>query len=167
MNKIIIAILLLNYAAASHAEKIMGRVINVASGDKLTLLDTSNVIHSVRLVGIDAPETIQPFGKESRNELLSMVYDKEVIVESIKSKRPQILIGRVVINKTDINLYQIKQGMAWVSDSYKVKLSGLDQEIYAKAQLQAKYKQLGLWKDKCPISPWRFREKCCPKQNKL
>jgi endonuclease YncB( thermonuclease family) len=167
MRIIIALFILLSYPLVSNAEKVFGHVINVASGDKLTILDTSNVIYSVRLAGIDAPETIQPFGKESRNELLGMVYDKEVIVESIKSKRPQILIGRVIINKTDINLYQINHGMAWVSKNYKVELSDQDQQTYTVAELRAKHNKIGLWKDKCPISPWVFREKCCPKQNEL
>lgn len=167
MAKIIIILFLLGNAPASYAENLVGHVIDVTSGDKLTLMDTSNKIHKVRLIGIDAPESTQPFAKESRNSLSSMVYDKKVVLILKESVASEVLIGKVLQDKKDINLQQIKQGMAWVSNTFKKELSLNDQKVYEKFEYIAKTKQIGLWFDRCPIEPWVFREKCCPKQVKL
>ena len=41
---------------AVHAETLTGRVVAVADGDTVTVLDSINVQHKVRVAGIDAPE---------------------------------------------------------------------------------------------------------------
>lgn len=41
---------------AVHAETLTGRVVAVADGDTVTVLDSNNVQHKVRVAGIDAPE---------------------------------------------------------------------------------------------------------------
>ncbi|QKO20910.1 thermonuclease family protein [Rhodoferax sp. BAB1] len=46
-------------ASPSQAEIISGRVVHVADGDTITVLDASKVQHKVRLAGIDAPEKSQ------------------------------------------------------------------------------------------------------------
>jgi endonuclease YncB( thermonuclease family) len=40
----------------AQAEILSGKVIKIADGDTLTILDKSNRQHKIRLVGIDAPE---------------------------------------------------------------------------------------------------------------
>jgi endonuclease YncB( thermonuclease family) len=44
-------------------------VIGIADGDTLTILDSSNQQHKIRLYGIDAPEKKQPFGTRSKQNL--------------------------------------------------------------------------------------------------
>jgi hypothetical protein len=56
--------------------------------------------------------------------------------------------------------------MAWVSNNFSKELSISDQRIYVESEFFAKNKQVGLWLDQCPVEPWVFREKCCPKQAK-
>ena len=53
-------------AWASHADEIIGRVVSIADGDTITVLDASNTQHKIRLEGIDAPERGQPFGTRSQ-----------------------------------------------------------------------------------------------------
>jgi endonuclease YncB( thermonuclease family) len=48
------------------ADTISGRVVGVADGDTLTVLDASKQQHKIRLDGIDAPEKAQPFGQRSK-----------------------------------------------------------------------------------------------------
>jgi endonuclease YncB( thermonuclease family) len=55
--------------SVAHAETISGRVVGVADGDSITVLDTSMTQHKVRLAGIDAPERSQPFGQRSKHPL--------------------------------------------------------------------------------------------------
>jgi endonuclease YncB( thermonuclease family) len=42
--------------AAAYAETVTGRVVGVADGDTITVLDADKVQHKIRLAGIDAPE---------------------------------------------------------------------------------------------------------------
>ena len=43
-----------------EAEVLNGLVVGISDGDTITLLDTDNTQHKVRLSGIDAPEKAQP-----------------------------------------------------------------------------------------------------------
>lgn len=56
-----------------HAGTIEGRVVGVADGDTVTVLDSNKVQHKVRLSGIDAPEKNQDFGSRSKQSLSDLV----------------------------------------------------------------------------------------------
>jgi endonuclease YncB( thermonuclease family) len=62
--------------APVHAETISCRVVGIADGDTLTVLDSSNQQHKVRLYGIDAPEKKQPFGTRSKQNLSALAFGK-------------------------------------------------------------------------------------------
>jgi len=53
-----------------QADSLLGKVINVADGDTITVLDDTNTQHKIRLSGIDAPEKRQAFGNISIRALL-------------------------------------------------------------------------------------------------
>src|SRR5271163_4965356 len=55
-------------AGKPHYE-LSGRVVAIADGDTLTVLDAEKVQHKIRLAGIDAPEKAQPFGTKARENL--------------------------------------------------------------------------------------------------
>jgi endonuclease YncB( thermonuclease family) len=55
------ALCLLAFTAHLHAEVLVGRVIGVADGDTVTILDARLTQHRVRLAGIDAPERRQQY----------------------------------------------------------------------------------------------------------
>jgi endonuclease YncB( thermonuclease family) len=65
-------LLSLAFVTEAHAETFSGRVVDVADGDSITVLNASMILHNVRLAGIDAPERSQPFGADfmySREEM--------------------------------------------------------------------------------------------------
>ena len=64
----------------ASAETLTGRVVGVADGDTITVLDAHREQHRIRLGGIDAPEKAQPFGQRSKESLSTMVFGKEVDV---------------------------------------------------------------------------------------
>ena len=59
-------------AAFANAETLTGRVIKVADGDTVTMLDESNVQRKIRLSGIDAPERKQPYGAASKKNVATI-----------------------------------------------------------------------------------------------
>src|SRR5580765_8552745 len=46
-----------------------GRVVRIADGDTITVLDATNTQQRIRLQGIDAPESHQAFGTQAKKNL--------------------------------------------------------------------------------------------------
>lgn len=134
------------------AEQIVGKVVDVHDGDSITVL-VDKVQNKIRLDAIDAPEAKQPFGEVSRKALANMVAGKQVEVNFTKRDRYRRIIGRVKVGQTDVNLEQVKKGMAWHFTEHN------KEKVYADAQAQAKAKRQGLWVDPKPVAPWEFRKR--------
>lgn len=141
----------------ASAATIEGRVVGVADGDTITVLDASNTQHKIRLSGIDAPEKKQPFGNRSKESLSDLVFEKTVIVQTDKRDKYQREIGKVLVDGIDANLAQVKRGMAWHYKAYEREQSGRDRLVYADAENAARTAKLGLWSDSDPVPPWDFR----------
>ena len=62
---------------AKADDNISGRVVAVADGDTLTVLDASQQQHKIRLGGIDAPEKAMPFGQVSKQKLAEICFQKQ------------------------------------------------------------------------------------------
>jgi endonuclease YncB( thermonuclease family) len=145
------------FAAQVHAEILNGRVVGVADGDTVTVLDASRQQHKIRLMGIDAPEKKQAFGNKSKQALSDLVFNKQVSVEFSKTDRYGRTIGKILVDGLDANLEQVKKGMAWHYKQYQKEQSSVDRTAYAKAEELAKAEKLGLWFDPSPTPPWDFR----------
>ena len=63
---------------AASADSLTGKIVKVADGDTLYVLDANNEQHKIRLAGIDAPERKQAHGLASRKHLASIVAGKQV-----------------------------------------------------------------------------------------
>ena len=139
------------------SQTLTARVISVADGDTITVLDANNTQHRIRLSGIDAPESHQAFGTQSKNNLSDLVFDKDVTVEYYKTDQYGRLVGKIIVNGQDINLEQLKAGMAWHYKEYEREQSKEDRELYANAEDEARAAHRGLWIDLNPIQPSEFR----------
>ncbi len=135
-----------------------GKVVRIADGDTVTVLDVSKVRHKVRLTGIDAPEKKQPFGNRSKQSLSDMVFSKTVTVETDKRDRYGRELGKVLINGMDVNREQIRRGMAWHYKAYQRDQFASDRQAYADAEIKAKDQRRGLWLDLDPLPPWEWRK---------
>lgn len=67
--KTVAIVLALCLALQAHAESRLGKVIHMADGDTITVLDDTNTQHKIRLSGIDAPKKKQAFGNVSKQSL--------------------------------------------------------------------------------------------------
>jgi endonuclease YncB( thermonuclease family) len=56
-------------AFPAWADTIAGRVVGVADGDTITVLDEQRQQHKIRLAGIDAPEKRQSFGNGAKQRM--------------------------------------------------------------------------------------------------
>lgn len=146
----------ISFAAAAHT--IEGRVVGVADGDTVTVLDALHTQHRIRLAGIDAPEKAQAFGDTSKRNLSRMVYGEHVRIEYAKRDRYDRIIGKVFSGSRDASLEQLRAGLAWHYKQYQREQSREDRSAYAEVEREAQQSQAGLWLDRDPVPPWTWRQ---------
>lgn len=150
-------LVILASATSSRAESYVGRVVRVGDGDTITVLDNTNTQHKVRLAGIDSPEKAQAFGNAAKQNLSRWVFSQTVTIDTNKADRYQREVGKVMLNGVDINLEQVKAGLAWHYKKYEREQSAMDRHVYAGAEDTARAKRVGLWAEPTPVPPWEFR----------
>ena len=146
-------------ALHAQADTIFGKVIGVADGDTITVLDSNHTQHKIRLSGIDAPEKNQAFGQRSKESLSDLVFSKDVTVETDKRDKYGREVGKVLVDGLDANLAQVQRGMAWHYKAYEREQSVIDRKVYADAENEAKAARRGLWADADPVPPSDFRRR--------
>ncbi|MDC1000202.1 thermonuclease family protein [Methylophilaceae bacterium] len=141
------------------------KVQRVVDGDTIHVEDEAGKKFKVRLTGIDAPEKNQPYGLASTYHLRELLLHKIVILKSKPKKgkpysvdRYKRVLAKIVLDGRDINLSQVFKGYAWHFKRYQNQQSRSDRETYSKAELHAKKNELGLWGEKNPIAPWKWRK---------
>jgi endonuclease YncB( thermonuclease family) len=140
-----------NEAADSAAQReLKGRVVRVADGDTLTIADRSGRQYRIRLVGIDAPELVQPFGPQSRQALSAATRDQTVRVLWRERDQFDRVLGDAYVGGQHVNREQVARGWAW---RY---LHARDPELAA-AEHAARTDGVGLWSQASPTPPWEYR----------
>lgn len=132
-----------------------GRVVDVAAGEKITVLKNGKRVE-ILLYGIDCPEEDQPFGNQARQFTSKMVSDKVVEVYRMDTDEQGRTVALVSVDKSLLNEELVKAGLAWVYNNYCHEMLCETWKYY---QLRAKIDKRGLWSEPDPISPWRFRRK--------
>ena len=164
----LLVVLLTLFATVSHGEVLYGRVVGVADGDTVTVLDADRQRHKIRLRGIDAPEKAQPFGQRSKENLSRLVFGKDVRVEWDKRGKYKRIVGKVWVQPAscptcsmtlDAGHAQITVGLAWWYRKYAKEQSPTDRGAYEFSEQEAKAKRVGLWSDPAPVPPWEWRRR--------
>ena len=127
-------------------------VIHVADGDSFHARDTRGRKLEVRILAIDAPEKNQPYADASRQALIRMIRGKEIEIHVAEPDRHGRLVSRVTQGGVDVGLAQLQSGMAWLYDRAQYIPPG-----YREAERKARGAGLGLWKDRKPVEPWKYR----------
>lgn len=143
--------------SVAYAATYTGTVIGVSDGDTIKVLDASRQQHRVRLAGIDAPEKAQAFGQRSKQSLSDLAYGRQVTIDTHKNDRYGREVGKVLVDSRDINLEQLRRGMAWHYKAYEREQSADDRASYASAEEDAREAKRGLWVDPHAVAPWNFR----------
>lgn len=135
------------------AAGINGRVIEVPDGDTLVIKSGSKRVR-VRMYGIDAPELKQRYGLEARDYLANRILDKNVSVKVVDEDKYGRKVGKVYYKNRDMNLEMLETGNAWFYEYHAKK-----EKNYRKAYEGARDKRIGLWEDRNPENPRKFRLK--------
>jgi len=142
----------------AQAATLTGRVVRVTDGDTIVILDSNNAQHKIRLQGIDEPERGQDYGTKSKEHLSGTVAGKFVVVEYEKRDRYERILGKVLLSGEDMNLEQIRTGLAWHYKKYQGEQALADRVKYSDAELEARRVRRGLWQDANPVAPWDYRQ---------
>lgn len=135
-----------------------GKVVGIQDGDTITLLDSSKHSYRIRLLGIDAPEKNQPFGKVAKQVLSERVFGKQIQVMTKGRDRYGRTLGKLLLDGSDINLEMVRHGLAWFYQHYAGTQFRGDASLYAGAQKRAQQELGGLWAYPDPIEPWEWRK---------
>jgi endonuclease YncB( thermonuclease family) len=138
-----------------EAASLFGKVVEVNSGDVITISNLNRPVR-VKLLGVDAPEMSQEFGDVAQKHLSGLTLDKFVLVEYSGIAADRSLMGRVLLNGTDIGAQMIRDGVAWFDPYNQSRLSATDREVYEQSEFAARLEGRGLWQQDNPIAPWEF-----------
>jgi len=142
-------------ATSINAATLFGKVIEVSSGDVITIYNLNRPVR-VKLMGVDAPEMDQAFGDVARKHLADLVFEKSVLVEYAGIASDSSLTGRVLLNDADIGAQMIRDGVAWFDANSGNRLSANDREVYQQSEQAARTEKRGLWQQENPVAPWEF-----------
>jgi len=114
------------------------KVIQILDGDTLILNDSTKI----RLLGINTPESSQPFSIQAKEFLENQVLNQTIQIEKIGKDKYSRTLAYIFKNSSNINELLLLNGLAtlyyYETDSYYKTLK--------KAEKFAQTSQLGLWK---------------------
>ncbi|KAK6932953.1 Staphylococcal nuclease (SNase-like), OB-fold [Dillenia turbinata] len=139
-----------NYTEANALQKKITdsgyRVINIQGNEEVLARK-----YRIRLMGIDAPESAMPYGKEAKEELTNFVQGKCLRIFVYTVDRYGRYVGDVYCNGMFVQELMLKKGLAWHYTAY-------DQRPELKRwEMEARSKRIGLWASSNPEKPWEWR----------
>lgn len=128
-------------------------VVHVTDGDSVWVRPAwGGPAIPVRIQGIDAPEICQPFGVHARSTLQQRLLRQTVTVQERGRDDYQRTLARLQWSGQDVGSWLVSSGLAW---SYRYRRNP---GPYARLQSLARQARRGLWAERRPIEPARFRK---------
>ncbi len=141
------------FAGSAFATDFQAKVIHIADGDTITVLNDTNEQIKIRLNGIDCPEKAQAYGNKAKQFAKNLVGGQTVTIKAYDKDRYGRTIGDVILaDGRNLNQELVKAGFAWWYFKYS------DDRELEQLELDAKLAHVGLWKDKNAVPPWIFRK---------
>ncbi|BFG22925.1 hypothetical protein CerSpe_091990 [Prunus speciosa] len=122
------------------------RVLNVQNEEILARK------YRIRLRGIDAPETLMPYGQEAKEELVKLLEGKCLRVLVYGEDRYGRCVADVYCNGIFAQEVMLKKGGAWHYTAYD------QRSEFARWEEEARGRQIGLWASSNPEKPWDWRK---------
>lgn len=152
LRRLAASLLLLPLLASAAPRTYSGVVTHVSDGDTVWVRPArGGAPVPLRLLGIDAPEICQRFGRQSREALQRLVLKRRVIVEESGRDGYDRVLARLRRSGQDVNGWLVSQGLAW-SHRYRRQPGP-----YEALELQAREAKRGLWAAAQPLAPRDFR----------
>jgi micrococcal nuclease len=148
---------------------VIGTVTKVSDGDTIHVTTPEQTKLTVRLYGVDAPETPkinqrtghinkpgQPYGEDSRKALESKIMGKQVRLDIIDIDQYKRMVGMIWIGNSNINLEMVKEGYA---EAYLEYLKVPYRAQFIQAEREARSARRGIWSLSGYERPKDFRKR--------
>lgn len=148
-----IALILGFFDTPAQSKTLIGKVVNVQSGDTFSIRDNAGNILKIRLQEIDAPEMKQALGRHARQYLSDLITDQTLKVdyEFVDRYESHIGIARLPGGRI-LNEEMVRSGLAWYYQTHQPENTNLRSLEYL-----AWKGRLGIWLESQPTPPWKFR----------
>lgn len=135
--------------------QVPGQVSRVVDGDTLWFqpAEPGQPLVAVRLRGIDAPESCQPWGRQATAALREQVQGRPAVLRTHGQDDYRRTLGTVYVAGLDINAALVAQGHAWAWRDSRGRSPYLKQEAAARAAGR------GAHADRAAEAPWDFRRR--------
>ena len=150
MKKIVALFVVSLWGSVAAAGEFDAKVIVVIDGDTLVVLH-NHAQEKIRLANIDAPEKDQAYGMDARQAMIGMVLKKLVHIDAKAVDKYGRTIALVSVEGRNVNEEMVRSGMAWEYSYYK------PSRDYIVLQSEAQQARRGLWSQRNPVAPWRWR----------
>jgi len=130
------------------------RVIRVADGDSVSVTLGRETVR-IRLWGIDAPESDQPWGEEATERATEALLGERVEFIWHDTDRYGRRVCEIILpDGENFNETLVREGLAWWYRYFAPEADHLRE-----AQLEAMEARRGIWKDPGPVAPWDWRRR--------
>ena len=132
-----------------------GMVVRVIDGDSMVIrVNRENRI--IALYGIDSPENSQAYGNAARYWVNMLVFHEEVRVKPIPPYNYRETPALIYFGDDRcLNQELVMAGLAWVDERSCRRPECIR---WLEGENKARNTGVGLWKEKDPMPPWKWRE---------
>lgn len=141
--------------AAAAAKGYIGQVVDVADGDTITVRTEGQGEKTIRLSGVDCPETFQLHGDRAKRFTAAKLIDRRVRVVPLAVDEYGRIVAVVFVNGENFNEQLVAHGHGWVYRKYCKAAYCRD---WLNLETTARDARVGLWADNNPQPPWEWRE---------
>lgn len=127
-------------------------LVEVKDGDTVVVEGSDGTTLTVRVWGIDAPESGQPYGPVATKATRQLVGGETVRLHVEDTGPYGRLIARVRTADVDLGQSLTYSGYAWHSRKYATS------ETLKDCEREARTEGAGLWAQDDPVPPWKHRE---------
>jgi len=140
-------------SAQTSGDTVTGMATRIVDGDTYEVRTSDGATATVRLFGVDAPESDQPYGSESTQAARRYLSDTRIRVLVRETGAYGRTIARVHVQGRSLAELLVRDGLAWHSDRYAPNETDL-----ARLERQARNANRGLWSEENPVPPWDWRD---------
>lgn len=148
-----IAFCSLSSSWSGAGETLRCRVLKVIDGDSILVL-AGNSEMEIRLWGIDSPEYDQPYADKAKKRTAELLKGNSISVKVKGRDGYNRVLAVVYSGGTCVNQKLVMQGAAWVYDYY---CRAAECGEWVRLEREARVHRRGLWQDKNPMPPWKWR----------
>jgi endonuclease YncB( thermonuclease family) len=130
-------------ASNCQAASIQGQVVNILSGDQISIKASDGTHREVKLIGIRIPKVDRRAGSIAKRHLGMLLAGHFISVEYTTLSSQGVILGTVLHGGSDIALRMLSDGLAIAVDHPLLQASIVRR--YQQAESSARNRGLGFW----------------------